>query len=48
VTPFFNQAVKEVKKKARERSIAKRKTKSLTITETVLKIFKRHRKGMEP
>jgi transcriptional repressor NrdR len=41
------QAVKEAKKEARERSIAKRKTKSLMMTETVFKVIKRHRKGID-
>ncbi len=41
------QAVEEAKKKARERNIAKQKAKSLMMTETVLKIIKRYRKGID-
>ncbi len=41
------QAAEEAKKKARERGIAKGKAKSLMMTETVLKIIKRHRKGID-
>lgn len=41
------QAAKEAERKARERRIAKRKEKSLIMTETVFKIIKRHRKGID-
>jgi len=41
------QAAKEAKKKARERKAAKRKEKSLMMTETVLKIVKRHKMGID-
>jgi transcriptional repressor NrdR len=41
------QAVKETKRKARERKLARRKAKFLMMTEAVLKIIKRHRKGID-
>jgi len=41
------QAVKETKRKARERKLARRKAKFLMITEAVLKIINRHRKGID-
>ena len=41
------QAVKETKRKARERKLARRKARILMITEAVLKIIKRHRKGID-
>ena len=41
------QAVKESKRKARERKLARRKAKFLMMTEAVLKIIKRHRKGID-
>ena len=41
------QAVKETKRKARERKLVRRKAKSLMITEAVLKVIKRHRKGID-
>jgi len=41
------QAVKETKRKARERKLARRKAKFLMITEAVLKVIKRHRKGID-
>ena len=40
------QAAQEAKKKARERKIAKRKVKSLMMTETVFKVIKRHKRGV--
>ena len=40
------KAVEEAKKKVRERKIAKQKAKSLMMNETVLKIIKRYRKGV--
>ena len=40
------QAAQEAKKKARERKIAKRKAKSLMMTETVFKVIKRHKRGV--
>jgi transcriptional repressor NrdR len=40
------KAAEEAKKRARERKIAKQKAKSLMMTETVLKIIRRHRKGV--
>ena len=40
------QAAEESKKKARERKIARQKAKSLKITETVFKIIKRYKKGV--
>jgi len=41
------QAVKETKRKARERKLARRKAKFLMMTEAVLKVIKRHRKGID-
>jgi len=41
------QAIKESEKRARERKAAKRKAKSLMMTETVLKIVKRHKRGID-
>ena len=41
------QAVKETKRKARERGLAGRKAKFLMMTEAVLKVIKRHRKGID-
>jgi transcriptional repressor NrdR len=40
------QAAQEAKKKVRERKIAKRKAKSLMMTETVFKVIKRHKRGV--
>jgi len=40
------RAAEEAKKRARERKIAKRRAKSLMMTETVLKIIKRYKKGV--
>jgi transcriptional repressor NrdR len=40
------RATEEAKKRARERKIAKRRAKSLIMTETVLKIIRRHKKGV--
>ncbi len=39
------RAAEEAKKRARERKIAKRRAKSLMMTEAVLKIIRRHKKG---
>jgi transcriptional repressor NrdR len=41
------QAAQEARKKVRERKAAKRKAESLMIAETVLKIIKRHRRGID-
>ncbi len=41
------QAVKETKRKARERKLARRKAKFWMMTEAVLKVIKRHRKGID-
>jgi len=41
------QAAQEAKKKARERRIARRKAKSLMMAETVFKIIRRHRRGID-
>jgi len=41
------QAVKETKRKARERGLARRKAKFLMMTEAVLKVIKRHRRGID-
>ncbi len=41
------QAVKESKRKARERGLVRRKAEILMMTEAVLKIIKRHRKGID-
>jgi len=41
------QAIKESGKRARQRKIARRKAKSLMIAETVLKVIKRHRRGID-
>jgi len=41
------QAVKESKKRARERKLARRKAKSLMMIEAVFKIVKRHKKGVD-
>jgi transcriptional repressor NrdR len=41
------QAIKESEKRARQRKIARRKTKSLMMAETVLKVIKRHRRGID-
>ena len=41
------QAIKEAEKRARERKIAKRKAQSLMMTETVFKIIKRHKRGVD-
>ena len=40
------QAAQEAKKKASERKIAKRKAKSLMMTQTVFKVIKRHKRGV--
>jgi transcriptional repressor NrdR len=41
------QAVKETKRKVRERKLARREAKFLMMTEAVLKVIKRHRKGID-
>ena len=41
------QAVKESKRKARERGLVRRKAKILMMTEAVLKVIKRHRRGID-
>lgn len=41
------QAVKETKRKARERGLARRKAQFLMMTEAVLKVIKRHRRGID-
>ena len=41
------QAVKETKRKARERKLARRKAKFLMMTEAALKVIKRHRNGID-
>ena len=41
------QAIKESEKRARQRKIARRKAKSLMMAETVLKVIKRHRRGID-
>jgi transcriptional repressor NrdR len=41
------RAAEEAKKRVRERKIAKRRAKSLMMTETVLKIIRRHKKGVD-
>ena len=41
------QAAQEAKKKAREREIAKHRAKSLMMTETVFKVIKRHKRGVQ-
>jgi transcriptional repressor NrdR len=41
------RAAEEAKKRARERKIAKRRAKSLMMTEAVLKIIRRHKKGVD-
>jgi len=41
------QAAQEAKKKARERKLARRKAKLLMMAETVLRVIKRHRKGID-
>ncbi len=41
------QAVKESKRKARERGLVRRKAEILMMTEAVLKVIKRHRKGID-
>jgi hypothetical protein len=40
------QAAQEAKKKVREKKIAKRKAKSMMMTETVYKVIKRHKRGV--
>jgi len=40
------KATEDAKKRARERKIAKRMAKSLMMTEAVLKIIRRHKKGV--
>ena len=42
-----DQALRESKKKARERKIAKRKAQSLMMAEAVLKVIRRHRRGID-
>ena len=41
------QAIKDTEKKAREQKLAKRRAKSLMMSETVFKIIKRHKKGID-
>ena len=41
------RAIKESEKRARQRKLARRKAKSLMMTETVLKVIKRHRRGID-
>jgi len=41
------QAAQEARKKARERELARRKAKSLLMAETLFKVIKTHRKGVD-